>query len=341
MPTNTSLQNADRLVLTDQWPWLIENFPWKVQIARHWPFMGVQGGFLRVPRTNQISNTDLASFNSSCGEVGLRTDQPDSTVTFGLANLITRYQVCFDDQDKFEIPNNLDEAEYKLAMQRLIYRYFRRLGAANDGDFNFPTLRGAVGANQTIDMGAVALTFAALDQAYHLIVENEGRPNAIMSNSRAIRTYRNLFVASHGIEPPKVWDTWTDPLRGIVREEITSFNGTPWYINDLIDDEDDTTGIVYFMVLGDDKGPGHFRGITGIVPRGRERNMFIKRQAQGVVTPTQQILIADVPATIDVNTPTNAVTDTWVSWPTGMAMGAQGSLSILKGFNLVANLARS
>ena len=92
------------------------------------------------------------------------------------------------------------------------------------------------------------------------------------------------------------------------------------------------------MVLGDDKGPGHFRGITGIVPRGRERNMFIKRQAQGVVTPTQQILIADVPATIDVNTPTNAVTDTWVSWPT---MGAQGSLSILKGFNLVANLARS
>ena len=99
--------------------------------------------------------------------------------------------------------------------------------------------------------------------------------------------------------------------------------------------------IAQSMVLGDDKGPGHFRGITGIVPRGRERNMFIKRQAQGVITPSQQISIIDVPATIDVNTPTNAVTDTWVSWPTGMAMGALGSLSILKGFNLVANLARS
>ena len=80
------------------------------------------------------------------------------------------------------------------------------------------------------------------------------------------------------------------------------------------------------MVLGDDKGPGHFRGITGIVPKGRERDMFIKRQTAGHTD--------EVPEAPFLK----AITNTWVSWPCGMAMGAQGSLSILKGFNLVADL---
>ncbi|MCC6149736.1 MAG: hypothetical protein IT461_05755 [Planctomycetes bacterium] len=326
MATNTSLQNADRLVLTDQWQWLIENFPWKLQIARFWPFTGIHGGFLRVARTNLIDKSDLADFNSSCGQVTLHTDQPDSTVTYGLANLITRYQVCFDDQDKFEIPNNLDETEYVLAQMRLIYRYFRRLGQAAAGTFDFPTLQDVVGTGQTIDMGGVALTFAALDQTYNLVTENEGRPNAIMSNSRALRTYQNLFVATHGILPPTVKVARPDPIKGMVLEEIAAFNGTPWYINDLIDDQASSRGIVFFMVLGDDKGPGHFRGITGIVPKGRERDMFIKRQTAGHTD--------EVPEAPYLK----AITNTWVSWPCGMAMGAQGSLSILKGFNLVADL---
>jgi len=342
------LANADLLTRRDLWPWLVENFPWKIQIAHHWPFMGIDGGFLRVARTARFDQTDLANLNSECGPVTDRTSQPtDPEVVFGLANIITRYSVCFDDQDKFSNPNNLDRTEYVLAVQRLVYRYFRQLGLGATGSFNFPSLQDVVGTGQTIDMGGAALTFAALDQAYHLISENNGRPNAIMSNSRALRTYRNLFVATHGIEPPTVTETWTDPVKGRVSAPITCFNGTPWYINDLIDDQAGARGIVFFMVLGDDRGPGHFRGISGIVPRGRERNMFIKRQVDGVVgdivVPSQQVLVPDVPTTITVNgatiTPSlNAVTTNWVSWPCGMAMGAQGSLSILKGFGLVANL---
>lgn len=62
-----------------------------------------------------------------------------------------------------------------------------------------------------------------------------------------------------------------------------------------------------------------------------------------IVVPSQQVLVPDVPTTITVDgatitPPLNAVTTNWVSWPCGMAMGAQGSLSILKGFGLVANL---
>ncbi len=53
------LANADLLTRRDLWPWLVENFPWKIQIARHWPFMGIDGGFLRVARTTRFDETDL------------------------------------------------------------------------------------------------------------------------------------------------------------------------------------------------------------------------------------------------------------------------------------------
>src|SRR5690606_12700788 len=113
-------------------------------------------------------------------------------------------------------------------------------------------------------------------------------------------------------------------------------NGTPWYINDLIDDEPSERGIIHFMVLGDDHGPGHYRGITGLVPKQLEHNWFVTREANGVVgtgIAEQSINIVEeipsTPYTINLNIPINAsvsvptlpVMDTWVSWPTGIAMG--------------------
>jgi len=192
----------------------------------------------------------------------------------------------------------------------------------------FPSLTGMVGAGQTIAMGGAALTFAAMDQAYNLIKSNQGRPNAIMSNSRAQRTFANLYFGAGAGEPPMVMDTWFDPIRGQVTAGITSFKGTPWYINDLIDDLPSTQGIIYFMVLGDDEGPGHERGIVGLVPQDLADTWFIKREANGVIG-TQTIIVPDPGNPITVQLPTLPTLDTWVSWPTGIAMGSQGSLSIL------------
>jgi hypothetical protein len=213
-----------------------------------------------------------------------------------------------------------------------------------------------VGTGKTINMGGGALTFAAVDQAYHLVESNQGRPNAIMSNSRTLRTFRNLYFGAGGGEPEQVIDTWTDPVEGEVTAPITAFNGTPWYINDLIEDEPSSRGIIYFMVLGDDEGPGHHRGITGLVPKNLGDSWFIRREANGVIGATTQELtgatvLVEVPSTPFSQTipvdgtlnvaapPVLPTVDTWVSWPTGVAMGSQGSLSILRGFALVADLA--
>jgi len=48
-------------------------------------------------------------------------------------------------------------------------------------------------------------------------------------------------------------------------------DGAPWHVNDLIDDQVSASGIVFFRVLGDDKGPGHFRGSSFCNGRVRRR----------------------------------------------------------------------
>lgn len=334
-----ALTNVSLLLQKLKQSWLIENFRYKLQIPRAWAWKGIEGtqvSFARTPAFNKASLADLST--GTCdSEVTERTDSPDSEAVFELVSLMTRYQICMADLDRVRYPEQLKQIEFELAKIRLLYRYFQRLGETTGAVTTFPGLTGMVGTGQTIAMGGAALTFAAMDQAYNLIKSNQGRPTAIMSNSRAQRTFANLYFGAGAGEPPMVMDTWFDPIRGEITAGITSFKGTPWYINDLLDDLPGNQGIIYFMVLGDDEGPGHERGIVGLVPRDLADTWFIKREANGVVG-TQVITAPDPGKPFTVQLPTLPTLDTWVSWPTGVAMGSQGSLSILSGFALVANL---
>ncbi|MBP9891346.1 MAG: hypothetical protein KBG84_05520 [Planctomycetes bacterium] len=322
-----ALTNVSMLLQKLKQSWLIENFPHKLQIPRAWAWKGIEGTQVSFARTPQLDKATLADLSTgSCdSEVSDRTDSPSSEAIFELVSLMTRYQICMADLDRVRYPEQLKQIEFELAKIRLLYRYFQRLGETTGVVTTFPSLTGMVGAGQTIAMGGAALTFAALDQAYNLIRSNQGRPSAIMSNSRAQRTFASLYFGAGGGEPPMVMDTWFDPIRGQVSAGITSFKGTPWYINDLIDDLPGDQGIIYFMVLGDDEGPGHERGIVGLVPHDLSDTWFIKREANGVIG-TQTITVPDPGNPITVQLPTLPTLDTWVSWPTGIAMGSQGSL---------------
>jgi hypothetical protein len=72
------------------------------------------------------------------------------------------------------------------------------------------------------------------------------------------------------------------------------------------------------MMLGDDGKEGPTRGVTGILPHGRGRNLFVKRATNGAFDSGQ----------------TDPVTDTWVTMPSGVAVGSQGALSMLENFAL-------
>lgn len=71
------------------------------------------------------------------------------------------------------------------------------------------------------------------------------------------------------------------------------------------------------MVLGDDGGTGPTRGVTGIIPKARVGNMFVKRATNGTLGESSVVTPA---------------TDTWVSFPAGLAVGSQGALSLIHNF---------
>lgn len=290
-----ALNSAQALTLSqDQLAkWLLEDIQFHLQIAPFWPFIGIQGGKLRVERT-QLEPTDLSGiddFATILADGGAITDETassDSTGTFTIGELAVRYQLDYTAQDRFKYPNDMDALESALSIKRLLYMYFRKLdlldAAAADGDFL--SLRDIARANRTFAPSAATPVTSpgvpVLDDYYkaYWTVTEGGRPNAIMSNSRALRQFVGVCQAA-GFQPQYVMMEWEDPIRGTIRVPVTSLNGTPWYINDLIatealDDKDSTR--IYFMNLGETGKAGGPNGVFGIVPAPLKDTMFVRRE---------------------------------------------------------------
>ncbi len=146
-----------------------------------------------------------------------------------------------------------------------------------------------------------------------------------MSSSRELRTYEQM-CRDAGFAPPQMPWRWYNPSFGRMEESlVTQFNGTPWLINGCQAGEDDAgpdAQRIYFMVLGDDAGKGPTRGVTGIVPKDRLGNFFVRRDTNGV----QDF----------VGIATKPVLDMWVTFPAGLAIGSQGAISLIQNFLPVA-----
>jgi hypothetical protein len=326
---------------------LIENSPINCQIASVFPFMGIDGYGIEYASRPKISVTYPSNstapaqyLSESATGITEHTDSPDkddsgSTVatsaTYYLTELATRYVIPYSQQDRYTYPNELSQTEKLLAERRLMYRYFSFIGqsgsSVSDGS-DMLGLPGLVDSTRTIQPASGTLLMRHIDEAYYMVTDGPGRPNAIMSHSRALRTVFQLLYDTSG----KVWPMGStevemlDPLRGRVMVEVPTWRGTPWYVNDLL--EIDTTATpdkaqIFFMLLGDSETPGAGRGITGIVPRDRVGNMFVHRPAAGAVVTAGNA--------ISPNTNMDCV------WPVGLACGSRGALSMIYDFNVVAN----
>lgn len=300
------LQAAAGLAQDQLARWLIENSPSKLQIAKIWPFTGVRGGELSYARQNSALNA--ASQELDCAVVSESVDAAEN-VTFPIRDFITRYQICFADQDRFKFPNDLDATEYALAVRRLLYGYFEFLDApiGNGG------LLDQVDSTRIVDLGGTSpLTLDCMDDAYQRVVSNDGRPTVIMTSSRGLRTYQSLTRAA-GYEPPKVPYAWYDPATRRMKEcEAPAFNGTPILINDMMEsfqEPDASVQRIWFLVLGDDGDSGPTRGVHGIVPEPLKNRMFVRRETNGSIV-------------AGAGTEVTPVIDVWVSWPVGLATGS-------------------
>lgn len=276
--------------------------------------IGVSGGVLVNTRVPLLADGVVAQ---ACAVVP-ETSDAFSAVRFTYVYYATRLQVCNFDQDLYDDPNNIEEMATNLMQVKLDYAFWGRMdtltGSATTG--GLPDL---VAPSRVVNAGGAPLSFACLEAAIALVTANSGRPTMIMSNSRSLQSFRNLCWAA-GISPPEIPWKWYDPAnRRWVTGNVTAFRGVVWLINDkMYQGPDATQRRIYFMVMGDDGGPGPTRGLARIVPRKLLRNPYIKRVTNGVPDFANQ----GVRMTKDI----------WMSMPAGLSLGSQGALSILTNF---------
>jgi hypothetical protein len=303
-----TLIGADALAEDQLGRWLVENSPVKIPFIQAWAWQNILGKqleYARVPQ--QPPGSDLA-----CAAIADSSPDEVETAPFATSDFVVRYQICFEDLDRYTYPNQLDATMYALAKRRLLYSYAAYLDT-DDG------LKGAV--SRIVNAGGV-LTLSCLDEAYELITAGSGRPTLIMSHSAGLRMYREL-CRNAGLVPERVPHPWYYPDKGRKAPgTVDAFNGTPWLANDMMEADFGGTpsNRIYFMLMGDDGGQGPTRGVTGILPHGRGRNLFVKRDTNGVASGGGAL----------------PVKDTWVTMPSGVAVGSQGALSMLENFALPA-----
>lgn len=320
-PANVTNLASDQLA-----KWLIEDAPYKIQIARIWPFMAVQGGkisYARTPVLESVANINsMATILGDGDTITAKTADPAaSNSTFQIGELATRYKTDYTAMDRFKVPNSIDAVESALAIRRLIYMYFRKLDLADagtkSGDFKSLGDMCAAGNKFNSANGTAVAKLDELQKAYNLVTANNGRPNAIMCNSRAYRWIVSAWYNA-GLKPEYIDTEWADPIRGTLRGPQLAINGTPLYINDMIATDGTSKTKVYFMVLGDACDAGPTRGVTGIVPAPLKGTMFVRREtAEPSGSSTSQV-------TVDY------------TFPVATAMGSSGALAMLENVDVTS-----
>ncbi len=321
----TSPLNITNLTQDALAKWLVEDFYFKIQIARVFPMMAIEGGMISYARTPALqAMAEINSMATILGDgtqgIAVQTASPQAmNVTFSLGTLATRYQLDYSGQDRYKSPNNIDATLAALAIRRLTYMQCRKLDldtTGNPGDY--PSLYDMCAASNlvTSSNGTALQRLEELQQAYSLVTANNGRPNAIMCNSRALRW---IIAAYHGasILPGFVECEWGDPLKGTVRAPQLAINGTPIYINEMVASNVEQLTRIYFMVLGDSGEAGPTRGITGIVPAPLKDTLFVRRESSEPASVTSTSLI-----NVDY------------TFPVATAMGSSGALAILEGVDV-------
>lgn len=309
--------NAFRLADDFLAKWLLEDFPFKLQIASIWPFREINGGSLRFASTAQMDPASFASVLSNCDALIERTDEPVDRPAYEFTLLGQMYRICYAAQDRFKVPNNIDTALAALAVRHLMYKYFQGLDTGFAGFPAFPGLSALCDPSMIVPMLGATATLEDYDCAFFRVRDNNGHLNAIMCNSDALRA---LLAAQYGRITPAYREIMLpNPLLGPEGKSLQwlpCYHGVPVYLNDCIPTRIMNIGNVtnmYFMVLGDheEAGPGH--GLTGIIPPMTGGSMFTRR---------------DTPVMNGPESATQINVD--FTFPVGVGVGCRTSFSVLQ-----------
>ncbi|SER06347.1 hypothetical protein SAMN05421690_100728 [Nitrosomonas sp. Nm51] len=213
--------------------WLIEDFPFRIQLSSIFPFLSVSGHSLRYATTGPLIPGAAIGQNDTIPEDTKQPADPNRVHRF--AEIATHFRVSYKAQDIFSSNVNDQVAvQMALAVRELLYRFwilFER-GDTSTNPEEFDGLLRLVNPDNTIDLQGRALTLEDLDSAKELVRANDGRCIVIFTSSIGKRAIN----ASHyvrGLRPASEEMEFTCPDGTTKFEHVLKFDGAPVYINDL------------------------------------------------------------------------------------------------------------
>ena len=311
-----SMANAGRMGQNQLLRQLIEDGPYNVQIALEFPFYGILGKQLDITTTPRFE-LPTATALDPCRNMEEFTRNPDIK-SFPLVEVMSRYELCESEADTIDYPNNLYGEQDLLGIRDAIYEYFRLMVVGSVAPL-FPALDTLT--DQLINLAGAAATLEDFDRALARVTTENGYDVVAMGNPSALRAFWSARYERGVPEPAWLHDV-PNALRGRAPRPVPYIHHARFLVNEMIPNrvvEDQLVTNLYFMQMGMDSSSGTGKGVFGIVPRPRIGNMFIRREVAGQVATD--------------GTFTTAHNVLW-SFPSGVAVGARRSLSVLQDFQV-------
>lgn len=211
--------------------WLLEDFPFRIQLSSIFPFYGIAGNQLRYSNTDTLKPASVISFGDSILEDTKVPINPNRV--FQMTQLATHFRVSYTSQDIFSSINDQVTVQMALAIRVLLYKFwllFESGDQRNQGEFN--GLLNLADSDNILDLKGKPLTLEILQSGKELIRANEGQEIIIFTSSLG----KQAICAAHWMRGLKVdyqQVNYFAPRSDRFTQTMPSFDGSPIYINDL------------------------------------------------------------------------------------------------------------
>lgn len=213
--------------------WLLEDFPFRIQLSPVFPFVPVAGDALRYATTGPLTPGSTIGHGDPIPEDTRQPNDPNRIYRF--AQLATQFRVAYKAQDIFSSNANDQVAvQMALAVRALLYRFwtlFESGDASADPD-EFDGLLRLVDPSKVVDLGFRALALEDLDRAKEMVRTNDGRHVVIFTSSIGKRAIHSAHWV-RGVSPEYELIAFPHPDGSSTMQQVLKFDGAPVYVNDL------------------------------------------------------------------------------------------------------------
>jgi hypothetical protein len=213
--------------------WLLEDFPYRIQLAPVLPFLPVAGDALRYATTGPLTPGVTIGQCDAIPDDTKRPNDPNRVHRF--AQLATQFRVCYKAQDIFSSNVNDQVAvQMALAVRELLYKFwtlFERGDASANPD-EFDGLHRLVHPAHVRDLKGRPLETLDLHWAKEQVRSNDGRCAVIFTGPVGKIAILEALYA-RGANPDYEEMEFPNPAGGVRTEQVLKFDGAPVYVNDL------------------------------------------------------------------------------------------------------------